>query len=490
MAEWWENDPVVQEEQSQDWYLSDPVADEATVQDQPSAYGSQIFSGLLEGATGALGAPIDLVNNFVVAPAVSGINSLLGTNIQPSATPLGGSAGLRQGLAISPGTENSGEQFARRVSQSVGGAAVPLAGSAKTAGQVLSGLATATGGGIGGATAQHIAPGNVWLEIAGELLGGIGTGAAISSLADRAARKSAESAIPTIEQLKDEASDLYRAAEERGIVAAAEDTQVLSQRIKNIARQEELITPKGRISPEYPKAAEAVKLLEDYSGEVMNPRQMQVIRETLADARNSTQGKERRIASKFLSEFDSFTDPLAPELRRAREVSQKYLKAGQLETARELAGARAGQFTGSGFENALRTEYRALDRRIVKGQEQGWNPEQIQAIQNVSRGTPLSNTARNIGRMSPTGPVSFMATAGVPFMIGNAIGGPGLGTALGAGAAALGYGARGAATSMGIRNAEIAELLTRGGSLPVGGDQQIRRAIIEALIGSNLAVER
>ncbi|QIC52873.1 structural protein [Brucella phage EF4] len=92
--------------------------------DQPQpegGYGSQIFSGLLEGATGALGAPVDLVNNLLVAPAAAGINYAFGTDIQPSQTPLGGSAGLRQGLAISPESQSGGEQFARRVAQSVGG---------------------------------------------------------------------------------------------------------------------------------------------------------------------------------------------------------------------------------------------------------------------------------------------------------------------------------------------------------------------------------
>lgn len=230
--------------------------------------------------------------------------------------------------------------------------------------------------------------------------------------------------------------------------------------------------------------------MRDYAGYDMNPTQMQVIRETLADAAFGTDGKEGRIAKKMLSAFDDFVSPLAPELAEARKVSSRYLKAGTLERARELAGARAGQFTGSGFENALRTEYRNLDRRIIKGQEQRWSPEQIQAIQNVSRGTPMQNTARNIGKLAPTGVVSAGLGSGVPFMIGNAVGGPAVGAASAAATMGAGFAGREAATRMGLRNAEVAELLARsGGALPNSSNPAITEAVIQALIGSQLAAQ-
>lgn len=458
-------------------------------QQETGGYGSQILSGLMEGATGALGAPVDLVNNLLVAPATSGINALFGTDIQPSQTPLGGSAGLRQGLAIAPESESGGQQFARRVAQSVGGSA-PFAAGVNSAGQVASLLATGLGGGIGGATAQQIAPDNIGAEIAGELIGGLGAGAAISGLANRSARRAAEKAVPSIEELKTQAGDLYRAAESRGVVASPEMTADLADDFTKIARDAELITPTGRVAEAYPKAKEALQLMKDYSGFDMNPTQMQRVRETLSDAAFNTDGNEARIAKKMLKAFDDFTVPLAPELSQARDVSSRYLKAGTLEKARELAGARAGQFTGSGFENALRTEYRNLDRRIIKGQEQGWRPEQIQAIQDVSRGTPMQNTARNIGKLAPTGVVSAGATAGVPFMIGNAFGGPAIGAAASGATMGTGFLARDAATRMGLRNADVAELLARsGGALPTASNPAIRDAVIQALIGSQLAAQ-
>lgn len=467
-----------------------PQIEDERAPPQTDGYGRQIFSGLLEGATGALGFPVDAMNNFVVAPAMKGVNAVFGTDFQPSAEPLGGSAGLRRGLAISPKSDATGHQMARRTAQSVGGALVPLSSTARTAGQAAAGIGTAIGGGFGGAAAQQLFPGNVGAEIAGELIGGLGTGAAINRAATRSARRAAERAVPTVDDLRAQASAQYDAAEARGIVAAPQDTQALAGRVRQIARDNELITPTGRVSGAYPRASEAMSLLDDYSGHPMNPTQMQVIRDTLADARNATEGKERRIAGMMLDEFDRFTDPLAPELKTARSLSQRAIKTKQLETMRELAEANRSRFGASGVENALRQEYRKLDRRIVDGLEGGWSPEQVEAIQRVNRGTAGSNAAQRLGKLAPTGAVSFMSSAGVPFVIGNAIGGPGLGGTLAAGTSLLGYGSRAAATNMGMRNATLAELAARnGGSVMTPSMQDLQRRIFEAIIGGQAALQ-
>lgn len=344
------------------------------------------------------------------------------------------------------------------------------------------GLAGAEGAGYGALTAL----GNDQDVGTGALIGG-GLGVA-GSLAGDAIQglvnaRTQQAMVPTIDDLKSQAGDLYKAAEARGVVADANSTKQLADSIKKIARDNELVTPKGRISEAYPRAKEAMALLDDYSGEVMNPTQMQVIRDTLADARNATQGKERRIASKMLEEFDNFTSPLAPELDEARKISQRYLKAGKLENMRELGDIRAGQFTNSGPENAMRTEYRQLDRSIAKGQEPGWSAAEREAIANVSRGTTGQTIARNVGKLAPTGPVSFMAGAGVPFMVGNAIGGPATGAASAGVASALGYGGKAVANAMQGRNIQIAELLARsGGKLPTVNNTGIRDAILRSLI--------
>lgn len=456
---------------------------------QRNSFGRQAFSGVLEGATGVLGAPVDIAN-AAVGLGMRGVNSVFGTDFQPSQEPLGGSAGLRRGLAISPESDSPVHQTVRRVGQSVGGAAVPALGTARTAGQFAAGIGTGLGGGVGGAAAQTAFPDNFGAELAGEIIGGLGAGAGIAGVANRSARRAAEAAVPSVDQLKGRASGLYDIAEQQGITASQQQTQGLAREFRTLARREGLVSPTGRVSEAYPRAAEALRVMDDYATGAMNPTQMQTVRDVLADAVGATQGKERRIAAMMLDRFDKFTAPLAPSLAEARQVYSRAARGDALETLSDLAGSRAGQFTGSGYENALRTEYRNLQRRIIKGQESGWTPEQVEAIGRVANGTRVGNTARNIGRMAPTGPVSFMASAGVPAIVGNAIGGPVVGGALAVGTSLAGYGSRGVATAIGKRNAELAQLLARNGA-PVRGrsNDALRRRIFEAIIGSSAATQ-
>lgn len=457
---------------------------------ESGGFGRQVFSGLLEGATGALGAPVDLANNFLVAPALKGVNAVFGTDFQPSAEPLGGSAGLRKGLSISPASDGKAEQMARRVAQSVGGAAVPAAGSARSIGQVAAALATGAGGGIGGAVAQQVAPGNMGAEIAGELLGGVGTGAAISGLANRSAQRAAERAVPTVQELEQQAGDKFQDAHRLGVTAGQQQTQGLAGDIRSIASQEGLISPTGRVSEAYPKAREALRLVDDYAQGDMSVPQMQTVRKVLSDAAKSPDDAERRIAVLMLKKFDDFTSPLAPELAQGRSLYTRAMRGEELETLRELAEANRSKYSASGVENALRNEYRALNRKIIKGQERGWSPDQAAAIRRVDEGTGLSNTARNLGKAAPTGPVSFMGSVGVPGLLGTALGGPALGATLATGAALGGYGARSAATAMTMRNAEIAELLARnGGTVVPQSNNELYKRIAEALFGAQAGIQ-
>lgn len=466
------------------------VAGGAQAQAQPESggYGQQIFSGLLEGATGALGAPVDLVNNFVVKPAVSGVNAVFGTDLKASETPLGGSSGLRQGLAIAPQSDNGGEKFARRVAQSVGGAVVPAAGTARTAGQAASALATGLGGGIGGAAAEAAFPNNPWASMAGDLLGGVTTGGAIARVANNSARKAAEKAVPTVQELKQQAGDKFENARSSGVVASQQQTQQLAKDFRDIAEREGLIYPDGTISTSYPKAAEALKMTNAYSKGTMTVPQMQTVRKTLADAAANPDAAERRMATAMLKKFDDFTSPLSPDLAQGRALYTRAMRGEQLETLRDLAEANRSKYSASGVENALRNEYRNLNRRIIRGTERGWSPDMQAAIRKVDEGTTLSNAARNVGRMAPTGPMTFMSSVGAPGLIGTMLGGPVAGATAATGAAMTGYAGRAAATKMGIDNAILAELMARnGGPINVQSNPELLGGILGALMASQAA---
>lgn len=451
-------------------------------------YLPQIGAGLLEGVTGLFGAPVDLVNAGL-GIGMQGINSVFGSDLQPSAEPFGGAAWWRRGVPIASPSEDTGPQMARRVAQSVGGAAVPVAAGARTAGQLAAGLGAALGGGIGGATAKQAFPGNVTAEMLGEVLGSLGTGATIAGLANRSGRRAAEKAVPSVRDLKQQSSDKFEEAHALGVQATPEKTQGLANQVRAIAVQEGLISPTGRVSEAYPKAREALRMLDDYATGPMNVPQMQTVRKVLADAAGSPDKAERRIATLMLRQFDDFTAPLAPQLSEGRGLYSRAMRGDQLETLRELAGSRAGQYTGSGYENALRTEYRQLNNRIIKGQERGWTPEQAEAIRRVAEGTPATNVARQLGKLAPTGVVSAGLGGGVPFMVGNVVGGPGLGAALGAGAMGTGLAARDMAARLTNKNAMLAEMLARnGGALPLAVRPDLYQQMLGAALGGQAAL--
>lgn len=434
--------------------------------DYRQSYAGQGMSGVSEGIANTLGAPVDILTaGLNLIP--QGINAVANTNIPTIENPFLGSASIKSlmgdSLIYDPASDPS-KQFARRVGQSAGGALIP-AGLAKSIPGALGVMASGFGGGVGAATAQQALPGNIAAEMGGELLGGGVTGIGALGAGRRAAQREIEAAVPTVPQLKDQAGEMYRAAEARGVTADPTQTGELAEIMRTALRDEGRVSPTGRISEVYPKAREAMQLVDDYSGQPMSPTQMQTVRKVVTDGLGSTDGSERRIASILTDSFDDWANPMAPELPAARDIASRYLTAEKLEQAKDLAGARAGQFSGSGFENALRTEYRGLDRGAIKG-SQRFSDDVTGAIENVSRGTPGSNFARNIGRFAPLTPMSIAMGSGVPAAIGGMSAGlPGM--VIGGSMGLAGLVGRGAATQMGIRNADLAELIARnGGKLP------------------------
>jgi hypothetical protein len=437
--------------------------------DYSNSYVSQGLSGANEGLAGVFGAPVDLTTAALnLVP--KGINAVANTDIPSIQNPIFGSEWFKNRLSdigsIQGISDDPTKQFVRRAGESVGAAAVPVGGVATTplryGAQILSGLT----GGIGAATARQVAPGNPLAEMLAEIVaGGGGAATALRASKGRAARDIAE-AVPTVPQLKQQSGDLYRAAESRGVVASPEQTQQLADNFRQALTDEGRISPTGRVSEVYPKAKEAAQLIGDYAGHEMNPTQIQNVRKVVGDALTSSEPAERRMGSILTDVLDQWADPLAPELKQARGVASRYLTAEQLQRGRELAGARASQFTGSGFENALRTEYRGLDRSAIKGNAQ-FSGDVTDAIEKVARGTPTSNFFRALGRLAPTGPVSGMGAI-VPGLGVGAVTSPGTGAAVGGTLAGAGILGRAAATKMGINAADQAELIARnGGALPL-----------------------
>lgn len=435
----------------------------------------QFLSGVNVGIAQTLGLPGDIYAG-ALQTGYGALDRLLGTNIQaalPETAPLGSEqigGFLERTGSILPPPETGAGQFARRAGESVGAAAIPVGATARTGAGAGQALGYALAGGLGGATAQQVAPGNVAAELAGEFAGSIGA-AGLQAAGRRAVGRRLPRDVPTTEQLRKQASDLYDQAAETGVTANPAQTEVLSNNMRQIAQREGLITPRGRIHGTMPKVKAIIDSTDEYASIAMTPKEMQSMRRTIQAAAGSADPAERRIGSIMLDEFDNFAERQAPEFAQAKQIYSRVKRAELLEQTQDLAEARAAQFTGSGLENAIRTEYRALDRKLIKDQLRGFSKAEQEAIRRVARGTFASNIARNVGRFSPTGPVSGAVTLGG----GYALGGP-VGAAIAGG---IGAGGRKLAERMAVRGMNTAEMLVRAGVPP----QQLQTLTPEMMEG-------
>ncbi len=454
---------------------------------------AQFGVGSQGGIAQMAGLPVDAVTG-----AINGVGELTGM-WNPIQNPVGGSESIGALFAPLnenvPAPQNMLERGARRVGQEVGASAAlgPLAMAAPAVRAaplpyVATEAASAIGGGTGAAIANEIAPGSATAEIIGQLAGGLPAGYAAGRQFDTDPIDKLRSADVSGDELTLQAGRLYDDAAANGVTAPQAATQGLAGDVRAIASKEGLISPTGRIAESYPKIKDAINMVDDFAKGEMTPDQMQAVRRTFQNAARSADPAESRVGTIMLGKFDDFVEPLAPQFKEANKLYRRAMLGKTMDETADLADARASQFSGSGLENAMRTEYRALDRKIIKGQMKGLSPDQEAAIRQVTRGGPVENTLRGLGKAAPTGVVSAGMGAGVPFLIGNAIGGPVLGAIAGAGTLGGSAIARKLAETMGMTNMEMAELLMRSadGKMPDGVKAGMSK-VAAALLGVRAA---
>lgn len=334
----------------------------------------------------------------------------------------------------------------------------------------------------GGASADDPVTGALAGAASGFIPGSIANKFATNS-ARRAAEDEAMAMVPSVDQLKTAAEALYSAADNSGQFLDPTQTAQLRDDVAAYLAKEGVISPSGKLNEVHADTKQAMALLNDYAGQNMLPAQMETVRGVAADAAGSAEKSQARVGRGTRDIIDALVDPIIPELPQARATAARYLQGQELEQARELAGAQAGKFSGSGFENALRSQYRGLDIGTIKGREY-FDPAVVDAIQRVGRGTPASNWARGIGRLAPTGVVSGGFGLGMGGLAG-ALGGPALAIPVAAGTMATGALARRAATNMTDRYAQLAEATARnGGALSLNTVENDIPAILAGSVGS------
>lgn len=257
----------------------------------------------------------------------------------------------------------------------------------------------------------------------------------------------------------------YKAAEDAGVVIKAESFKSLADALIQTAKNgglDETLTP---------NSVAVVKRLNKARSEPLSFEKLDLLRQVATDAQTAARPSDKRIAGEIVSKIDDYIANLAgtdvisgdPKIAadtivKARGLWSVVRKLETMEQMIESAKISAPNFSGSGFENAIRTEF----RQLAKSQKRlrYFSADEQAAIKKVAKGGPVENTARTVGKFAPTGVVSSVLSGGA----GAAIGGP-----VGAVAVpAAGFVGRALATALTQRNVgKLKAIIRAGGESPI-----------------------
>jgi hypothetical protein len=268
-------------------------------------------------------------------------------------------------------------------------------------------------------------------------------------------------AAPSKEALKQAATAAYKRAEDAGVVITPESFKTAQATVTKMLEKE------GIDPTLHPATTAALKRVNEMSGPITLDK-LETLRRILKDAESTINRADQRLAAKAIDVLDGYADTLgkkdvsagdpaaAAAFREARGFYSRARKADELDDLMSRAELSAPNFSASGMENAIRTEFRNLAKN--QRRMRMFTAEERAAIKRVAQGGKVENVLRMLGKFAPTGSVSTAISAGAGF----AAGGP-----LGAVLLPLGGGAaRYSATKLTMRNANRANELVRRGPTP------------------------
>jgi len=262
-------------------------------------------------------------------------------------------------------------------------------------------------------------------------------------------RTSRPEPAPTTQQLARESAAAYRAAEQSGAVIPKADFGKFVDDLKVTLADEGIDTTL------HPGATAALRRLMADSDKNISLKGAEIYRKIINDAGKGPNAADGRMAGIMRDSLDEFMGGIdgSEALVTARNLWQRKSKGESIQNLIDRAKLTAPNFTGSGMENALRTEFRALAKnqrrmRLFSSEEQA-------AIRRVAEGGTAANMLRFVGKFAPRGVVSTTLSGGAGFALGGPVGS----------AAMLGIGEAGrlGATILTKRNALAASELVRRG---------------------------
>ena len=289
--------------------------------------------------------------------------------------------------------------------------------------------------------------------------------------------------VPTAEQLRARKTEAYQRARNAGVVFTPKAFEDFVKGLRTNLRDES-----GNLVPVVPElhadANAALSALEKYTGSAMTLDDLEDMRRIISDAAASPKPADRRVAMLMKERLDDFVEAPPPgavsagnakegaeALAEARDAYSRLRKSEFIDDLIRNAELSAPNFSASGMENALRTEF----RRIAK------NPKQMRlftqaeraAIEDVAKGGSVTNVLRMVGKFTPTGVVSGSLSTGLGAGLGFMAGGP-VGSGIGAVTLpAIGAVSRVGATGLTQRAANRASEVMRAGREGVTASQRL-----------------
>ncbi len=312
-------------------------------------------------------------------------------------------------------------------------------------------------------------------------------------------RPAIEATPTTAAELKTASKSFYKQADDAGVILSPQSYKSMSDDIFSTAA-------KNGLDPTLtPNSTAAVKRISELADPKVGPVSFQTLdlmRQIASDAQGAAAPSDRRVAGlidDFIAKMSSKDvvqgDPkiVSDVILKARELWSKASKLDQVDRLVDRAKTSAPNFSASGFENALRTEFRHLAKN--DGAMRKYSPEERAAIKKVAgQGAVAANAARNVGKLAPTGVVSAFTSGGIGAAVGSFVGMPALGAVA---AGAIGFSARHLATVLTRRNVEALEkTILHGGDSPMAQTALKRgRALLSMLegpaaIGAEQTVEK
>jgi hypothetical protein len=294
-----------------------------------------------------------------------------------------------------------------------------------------------------GATSQYVA------EETGSP--GLGMAAGIAAGIPFAIGASGKLQAPTVQELKGQAGQQYKFAEEAGAIFKKNPYKQFAEGL------ESTLVKEGMDETLTPKVVAALKRINQEKGGNVTLEKIEILRRIGRGAASSIDANESRIGNIIIDKLDDFVENAQPSqlakgsseavraLVDARELWKRAKKTEIIDELVASAELRAeANYTQSGIENALRRKLVNLADNPKK--LRAFSKEEQELIKSTAKGGPIQNALRLAGKLSPTGAIPAAIGGGAGFALGGPYGAVGL--------PLIGGAARQGATQLGLRNIE------------------------------------